>query len=101
MSNSAMAARPMKILIVATCFVSFGASLASAQATSAPPQNEVDHCRSLPLTRQWGCFRDLETRLKSAAPQPAPMPAQQTRQKPAAAASPKPPPTGGSEELRD
>jgi hypothetical protein len=92
----------MKILILASCFVSFGASLASAQAPSAPPQKEVDHCRSLPLSQQWGCFRDLETRLKPAAtPQPAPAPPQQTQQKPATPISPTPRPAGGSEELRD
>jgi hypothetical protein len=99
----------MKILILAACFVLFGATLASAQAPSAPPQKDsappqkdVDHCRSLPFSQQWGCFRDLETRLKSAAvPQPAPAPAQQTQQKPAAPIPPTPRPAGGSEELRD
>jgi hypothetical protein len=94
----------VKIFIHAACFVSFGATLASAQAPSAPPQKDVDHCRSLPLSQQWGCFRDLETRLNSASapqPAPAPPPPQQTPQKPPAAASPKPRPAGGSEELRD
>jgi hypothetical protein len=54
MRKSATVARPVKLLILAICFVSFGASLASAQAPSAPPQKEVDHCRSLPLKQQWG-----------------------------------------------
>ena len=58
----------------------------------------MDHCRSLPLTQQWGCFRDIEKRLKSAATS---QPVQPIQQKPAAAAPPNPASTGGSEELRD